>query len=74
MVLLGTLTGLIVSETGRRVAMWKNSAATDAKDAGWGRMTVYPAVESPGKRKLCETRFGGRTSKKIRRRVERNPV
>jgi hypothetical protein len=37
-------------------------------------MTVYPAVESPGKRKLCETRFGGRTSKKIRRRVERNPV
>jgi len=42
-------------------------------------MTFYLAVESPGKWILCEalvfaTQFGGRTSKKIRRRVERNPV
>jgi hypothetical protein len=50
-----------------------------AREAGWGRMTFYLAVKSPGTRALCETlivatQFGGRTSKKIRRRVERNPV
>jgi hypothetical protein len=55
------------------------SAARGAGATGWGRMTVCPAVESPGSRTLSEapffaTQFGGRTSKKIRRRVERNPV
>jgi hypothetical protein len=53
--------------------------ARGGRDARWGRMTVYPAVGSPGSRILKETlffatRFGGRTSKKITRRVERNPV
>ena len=45
----------------------------------WQGLTFYLAVESPGTWILCEalvfaTHFGGRTSKKIRRRVERNPV
>lgn len=39
-----------------------------------GRMTVSVAGESPGGRIMCETQFGGRTSKKKWRRVERNPV
>ncbi len=41
-------------------------------------MTVYLTAESIGTRILSETffatQFGGSTSKKIRRRVERNPV
>jgi hypothetical protein len=41
-------------------------------------MTVCVAAESTGTRILSETFFatelGGRTSKKIKRRVERNPV
>jgi hypothetical protein len=41
---------------------------------GWGRMTVYVAVESPESRVFRETQFRGRTSIKIRRSVERNPV
>ena len=50
-----------------------------ASDVQWGRMTVYPAAESTGIRILSETmffatQFGGRTSTKITRRVERNPV
>jgi hypothetical protein len=37
-------------------------------------MTVYAAAEFSVTRHLSETRSGGKASKKIRRRVERNPV
>jgi len=67
------LSGEISGQDARR------ATTRSAREAGWGRMTFYLAVESPGTRTLCETlivatQFGGRTSKKIRRRVERNPV
>ena len=50
------------------------SSERSARGARCGRMTVSVAGESPGGRSMCETWAGGRTSKKNRRRVERNPV